>query len=281
MNGKRYTEREINFLKENFRKYTNPELAKKLGRTLSSIQSMNSHLGLVRDRKWTEEKKSELARLYKSGMTLREISAHMNVPLNAVKAATNNFKILSGRTGCFPKGHRPWNFRTKGLVKATQGMKRTQFKKGNLPANTLHDLAITVRLDHPKTRKGRPYKWIRIAKGKWVHYHRWLWEQAHGPVPAKHMVIFKDGNTMNCVLSNLELITMAENAMRNYNKEKAATAARDLTDNYIAGRLAKGDKQLRKAIIHGAPDLIKAKREQLKLKRLINERENETREAGR
>ena len=42
-----------------------------------------------------------------------------------------------------------------------------------------------------------------------------MWEQAHGPIPAKHIVRFIDGNTMNLDLTNLECIPMRENAKRN------------------------------------------------------------------
>jgi hypothetical protein len=42
-----------------------------------------------------------------------------------------------------------------------------------------------------------------------------MWEQANGPIPAKHIVRFIDGNTMNLQISNLECIPMSENANRN------------------------------------------------------------------
>jgi hypothetical protein len=41
------------------------------------------------------------------------------------------------------------------------------------------------------------------------------WEQANGPIPAKHIVRFIDGNTMNLELSNLECIPMNKNMTRN------------------------------------------------------------------
>jgi len=184
-------------------------------------------------------------------------------------------------TGRIKKGNRPWNFRTKGLIKSTPGMKMTQFKKGQHPVNTLHDGVITIRLDHPKDRNGRPYQWVRIGLGKWVMFHRWFWEQANGPVPKGHVIIFRDSDTMNCSIENLKCITMRENLARNYSKEKVGKASKELSDNYIAGRLAGGDKDLRRALIHAAPELIELKREQLKLKRQINhERENKVRKTA-
>jgi len=39
--------------------------------------------------------------------------------------------------------------------------------------------------------------------------------QEHGPIPRGMVIIFKDGNSMNCELSNLEMITMKDNMLRN------------------------------------------------------------------
>lgn len=213
--------------------------------------------------------------------TNHELAKLAGVSESTVLKVRLKFKIKGKvNIGCFPKNNRPWSFRKK-LEKSYGRMAETQFKKGGEPGNTLYDGAITVRLDHPKTRKGRPYKWIRISKGKWIHYHRYLWEKKYGPVPAKHMVAFKDGDTMNVRLRNLKLISMADNARRNYNPVKAQRALKSLSDRYIAGRLAGGDKKLREAIIKGAPELIKAKRSQLKLNRILkNERHNQARKAA-
>lgn len=49
----------------------------------------------------------------------------------------------------------------------------------------------------------------------WPLLHRRLWEQAHGPIPEGHLVVFRDGNRQNCVIENLMLMTMADNARRN------------------------------------------------------------------
>jgi len=49
----------------------------------------------------------------------------------------------------------------------------------------------------------------------WPLYGRWVWEQLKGPIPPKHLVMFKDGNRSNCAIENLELLSMANNARRN------------------------------------------------------------------
>ena len=87
----------------------------------------------------------------------------------------------------------------------------SQFKKGRRNFNELEDGAITIREDKSK----RPYKFIRIAKAKWKSYQVHVWEQAHGPIPPGHVIIFKNYDTLNCELSNLEMITKSENMLRN------------------------------------------------------------------
>ena len=96
-------------------------------------------------------------------------------------------------------------------AEAIERTKATRFKKGNLPHNTRHDLDITIRTDKRKV----PNYHIRVSLSKWEYLTRWLWMQEHGPIPKGHCVIVKDGNTMNCVPKNLELITRKENVLRN------------------------------------------------------------------
>ena len=85
------------------------------------------------------------------------------------------------------------------------------FKPGRKPHNTKEDNAMSIRRD----TSGRLYYYSKLADSKWILTHRLVWEQANGPIPAKHIVRFIDGNTMNLELSNLECIPMGENAKRN------------------------------------------------------------------
>lgn len=115
------------------------------------------------------------------------------------------------KVGRFKPGHVSHN---KGVAMdpaVYEKAKKTFFKKGNLPHNTLHDGAITIRKD----RRGIPHKFIRIKLGVWKHLSRHNWEQEHGVIPRSHMIIFKDGDTLNCDISNLRMISKADNAMRN------------------------------------------------------------------
>ncbi len=49
-------------------------------------------------------------------------------------------------------------------------------------------------------------KFLRVkTELGWVPYHRHVWETAHGPIPKGAQITFKDGNALNCALSNLRL----------------------------------------------------------------------------
>ena len=175
----------------------------------------------------------------------------------------------------FKKGQIPWNVIHRqeylNLLKrpSAAGMKRTQFKKGHLPENTVPVDTISFR-EHAN-KKG--YCFIKVAEpNKWEQYHRYLWVKKYGPIPAGHIIIFKDGDQKNCRIRNLKMITRAEHARRNANYE---------SDKFIAACMSKvsregiqgsvNDEDLKK-ILMKSPELLEAKRKQLKLRRAINAR---------
>lgn len=107
------------------------------------------------------------------------------------------------------KGKRQSDFMTQEAIERT---KATRFKKGNSPHNTLYDGAISIRKDKDT---GRAYKWIRTGLAKWEMLHVKIWEEANGPVPDGSIVVFRDRDSLNVTLDNLECITKAENLNRN------------------------------------------------------------------
>ena len=110
------------------------------------------------------------------------------------------------------KGKKQSEYMTREAIERTSG---TRFKKGNVPQNAFdRDGVVTVRTDH-KDRNGKQYQWIRLALGRWKQLHVHVWSEKNGAVPKGHVVAFKDGNTLNAGIENLELITRAENMARN------------------------------------------------------------------
>ena len=118
-----------------------------------------------------------------------------------------NHGIKSGLTGCFEKGHKPWNTDTKGRT----GANVTSFKKGHVPANRkpLHaertcskDGYVLIKIAEQNPYTGSPTRY--------KHKQAYIWEQIHGPVPEGMVVAFRDGDRLNIEPENLMLISQAE-----------------------------------------------------------------------
>lgn len=139
---------------------------------------------------------------------------------------------------------------------------KTRFKKGNIPHNSYNQPGkISIRKATEK-KGGRAYQYICLELGKWKELHIHNWEKKNGPVPKGHCLWFRDGNSLNADVDNLELITRKENRMRNSSSEI-------LSDKYVANCIAWRDSELKEEIINNHPELIELKREQIKLNRLL------------
>lgn len=133
----------------------------------------------------------------------------------AMKQFRTKFGIKSGVTGWYQKGHPPG---TKGKTleeickndpEKLARVRATQFKKGQRPPNEMPVGSIVVSTDGYKLRKKQ------MEGGLWERWemlHRAVWVEHNGPIPEGMVVSFKDGNKLNCDISNLMLITRSENA---------------------------------------------------------------------
>jgi hypothetical protein len=132
----------------------------------------------------------------------------LQLSLNQIKSFIGNRKLNTGRTGCFSKGHIPFNKGQKGL---NIGGVETQFKKGHKPYN--YQPVGTERVN------GDDYVDIKIADpNKWKGKHILVWETQNGPVPKGHVVIFGDGNNRNFDPNNLILVSRKQLVRLNQNK---------------------------------------------------------------
>jgi len=148
----------------------------------------------------------------------------------------------------YKKGVFPWNKDKKGIYSLKNS---GQFKKGHISANSKKDGDIIIR----KHSRGEKYYYIRIKPGKWKLYHRYLYELKYGKISDGYIVIFKDKNTLNCNIDNLELISQKENMRRNTNRKKATQILRETW------------KKEKLRVIYGLPQQTK-----LKIKKLVNEK---------
>lgn len=140
-----------------------------------------------------------------------------------MKTFRHNHKLNSGLTGRYGKGHvsankgKKWDeFLSKG---AQENCRKTCFKKGHIPYNRkpvgyerlTRDGFIEVKVSDIHHGDGLWYK-------DWKLKQRLIWEEAHGPIPEKHMIIFLDGDKSNFDIDNLACVSMSENARLNQRK---------------------------------------------------------------
>ena len=122
-------------------------------------------------------------------------------------------RLLDGRKkkGSIPfnKGLKQSDYMSKEAIEKT---KATRFAKGRKPHNTKQSGDIIAIKD---SYNDTYYKYIKIKDNHWNLYHRYLWEKINGEIPENHILVFKDGNSDNVVIENLELITRSENMYRN------------------------------------------------------------------
>ena len=86
------------------------------------------------------------------------------------------------------------------------GCEKGWFQAGHMPHNHRPVGSERVNVDG--------YAEVKVAEPKtWKLKHRLIWEEANGPIPKNHCVVFLDGDRQNCSLENLVLISQVENAI--------------------------------------------------------------------
>jgi hypothetical protein len=196
VNGREWTERELDTLRRLYPIQATRKVAKALGRPIYSVNYAAGKLGLHK----TAEHMAETRRL--EGGRLR----------------------LSGMSFRFQPGHAPVNKGVRQPGWSPGRMKETQFKKGNLsghaaqivrPIGTI--LADDEGFYRIKVREREPDnpKHAGWSKEIWPLLSHMVWEQHKGPIPPSHNIVFRDGDRANCSIGNLECVSRADMARRN------------------------------------------------------------------
>ncbi len=181
---------------------------------------------------WTDSEVELLFRLYPDTPTA-DIATKLGMSVQQVysKAAQLDLKksdaYLAGPAACrlrrgdnvgaqyrFKKGQVSHNKGRKGLI--YEGGIATQFKKGHRggKALELYQPIGTERISKDGYIQRKVNDDMPLQR-RWRGVHLIVWEEAHGPLPKGHALVFKDGNRQNCAIENLELVTRGELMRRN------------------------------------------------------------------
>lgn len=184
VNRKRpYTLQEHEYIKANIATMSIKELAKELKRCSATLLKEAHKIGLT-DIIWNKKKASQL----QPG----------NVPIN--------------------KGMKIHEYMNAEQIARFQA---NQYKKGSIPHNALPDGSEVQRVD----KSGKIYTLVKVPGiRKLVLKHRFVWEKFHGKkIPYRHKITFKDGDTFNFAIENLECISyeaqMIQNSIHQYPEE--------------------------------------------------------------
>lgn len=196
MKRKFWTDAEVAVLREFYPHERGQDVARRLGRSVSSVFQRARAMGLEKSAAFLE---SDMAGRIKRGKQLPEMVANR-----------------------FQAGHSTWNKGVKGSTGTHENCRRTQFKAGRKPEDNSNYQPIgtlRVNADGYLERKVTDDQSVYPAR-RWVPLHRLAWEAVHGPIPEGHIVVYRPG--MKTVVEaevtadRLECITRAENARRNH-----------------------------------------------------------------
>lgn len=136
----------------------------------------------------------------------------MSMTAANVKNFYANHKLNSGLTGRFYNGQTSHNKGRKQseymTSEAIEHTKATRFKKGQIPPK--YRPVGSERI----TKDG--YIEIKVADPHtWRKKHRYVWEEANGPVPKGYYLIFLDQDRTNTSLDNLALVSKRQHVIIN------------------------------------------------------------------
>lgn len=172
----KWTEEDLQYLREHYPDDNTAEIAEHLGRTEGAVRSAADTYGIKKSAEFKERQMQDM--------------------INSPQSIAHRF--AKGHKSSF-KGEKwyelmPEESRNKCL--------RTAFKDGHIPHNAYADGTELVR-------DGRVY--IKVPGIRRLQLkHRYVWEKHNGKIPEGYIIKFKDGDFMNCDIDNLYIMSRAD-----------------------------------------------------------------------
>lgn len=216
-----FSDQDLQFIKDNFQKMTNDEIAAALGRKKTIVRTMAYSLGLKRMEMeyWTPEQIAFLNENYKSigDVELAEIFENewpKNKPWTKKHIEKKRRYLILKRT---VKQLEKIHLRNKKSGRLAVANKKRWEATGS------NDLGTIVIWN----TNGYKVAFIKTESG-YVHYNRWLWIKEKGEIPPNHNIVKKDGCPEIPTIEFLEAITKEDHAIRN--KQKHDSLPKDVKE---------------------------------------------------
>lgn len=179
INGNRttFSEKEDQILKENYLDIPVKRIASMLNRSECGINTRLRQLNLVIPQELADQRKA-------SGMIRKG-----SIPPN--------------------KGKKQSEYMS---AEAIERSKASRFQRQHIPHNAKNDWEEVQRKDSC----GNLYWMIKLPENrKLIYKHIWIWEIENGKVASGYNVVFKNQNSLDCRIENLECISNSELMKRN------------------------------------------------------------------
>lgn len=194
MNGRAWSEAELQLLADMYPHHPTAEVARALGRPVGCVYGAANSRGLHKTEAFLASDKA--GRIQRGRTDPRMVSTQ------------------------FKKGQESWTKGLKGVVGVQEGCRATQFKKGR-PAHEARNYKPvgTLRVNAEGVLERKVTDDHPVPARRWVSVARLVWEAARGAIPAGHLVRFKTGMATTdpdlVTLDRLECITRVEHMRRN------------------------------------------------------------------
>ena len=180
-----YTVEELQYIRDNYAEVSAADIAARLGVSKRTVYQLAHKMGLYKDKAYI-----------------------IRVAREASSKSTHGGVVTRFKPGVpsFNKGKKMEDYCTPEAIARSA---RTRFKAGHRPKNWRPVGSERVSKDG--------YIEVKMREGirGWDMKHKVVWEKHNGKVPKGYKISFRDGNTQNCDISNLYLITFEELMRKN------------------------------------------------------------------
>ena len=184
---------------------------------------------------WTEDRLDTLRRFYADFKT-EDVACILGLRTGQVYAKAKQLGLakseayLASPAACrlrrgdnvgaayrFQRGQTSWNKGVKGVAGVQEACRATQFKPGQAPHNTAP--IGSTKFDKSGVLLQKISNDAGNNSKRWRAVHELVWVRENGPVPPKHIVVFKPGMRTKVLeeitIDRVECISLAENMKRN------------------------------------------------------------------